>query len=274
MVIGVDLGGTNISFGVVAGEKLIEKITTPTPSDRGLEESLQIFKEVIRPYINQSITGIGIGVPSVVDTRKGIVYNVANIPSWKEVHLKEFLEKEFKIPVRLNNDANCFVLGEKTFGEAKYYNNVVGITIGTGIGAGLIIDGKLYEGSNTGAGEIGEFPYLDGIYEHYCASNFFKMNGTTGSIAAKEAYNEDAVAIQLWQQFGMHLGKLIHTVLLAYDPEAIVFGGSIANAYPLFENGMRKSLEKFPFPSSLSKLSIKTSKNPDIAILGAAALID
>ena len=273
MIIGVDLGGTNITIGAFTEEKFQKRETFSTPSDKNLEESISIFKDTIRPFTNQKVKGIGIGVPSVVDTHKGIVYNVANIPSWEKVYLKDLLEEEFNIPIFLNNDANCFTLGEKMFGEGKPYKNMVGITLGTGVGAGLIIDGNLYEGTNTGAGEIGEFPYLDGIYEHYCASNFFTMNGTNGKIAAEKALHGDQESAELWHQYGKHLGRLIHTVLLAYDPEAIIFGGSTSKAYSLFEKGMNESLEKFPFPSSLEKLDIKITQNPDIALLGAIALV-
>lgn len=273
MIIGVDLGGTSISLGKLSQGKLIEKHSAPTPSSSELEESLLVFKNTIRPYITLDVRGIGIGVPSVVDTQKGIVYNVANIPAWEEVHLKDILEKEFNVPVFLNNDANCFAIGEKRFGSCQAYQNIVGITIGTGVGSGIVINGELYEGVNTGAGEIGEIPYLDGVFEHYCASGFFTKYNTTGKDSAEKAKKGDEEAIQLWHEFGLHFGKLIHTVLLAYDPEAIIFGGSISNAYQLFEAGMKESLQKFPFPKSLEKLDFKISSDPDIAILGAAALV-
>ena len=89
--------------------------------------------------MNEQVDGIGIGVPSIVDPEKGIVYNVANISSWKEIHLKEILENEFKVAVAINNDSNCFTLGESLYGEGKSYTNMVGVTIGTGIGAGVVI---------------------------------------------------------------------------------------------------------------------------------------
>ena len=274
MILGIDIGGTNIAIGKLKNNLLIEKVLKPTPYDKGLKESIAIFIEMIAPFICSKTKGIGIGVPSVVDTSKGIVYNVANIPSWEEVHLKDILEEKFNIPVKLNNDANCFVSGLKSFGEAKDYDNIIGLTLGTGVGAGVIINGELYEGINTSAGEIGEMPYLDSIFEHYCASMFFSNNNITGKEAFKLAQQGDKNALKLWEEFGFHLGKLVRTVLLAYDPEIIVFGGSITDAYSFFEEGMLRSLDDFPFPKSLEQLIIKLSKNPDIAILGAAALVN
>lgn len=118
------------------------------------------------------VAGIGVGVPSVVDSEEGIVYNVANIPSWAEVPLKRLLQERFSVPVYINNDSNCFALGVKLFGEGRKYRNLVGMTIGTGVGTGIIINGELYSGQNTGAGEIGSLPYLSHDFEHYCSSGF------------------------------------------------------------------------------------------------------
>ena len=131
---------------------------------------------------------------------------MANIPSWQEVHLKEILENDFSVPVAVNNDANCFALGAWRYGEGKGTQNMVGLTIGTGIGAGIIIDGKLYNGVNTGAGEIGSLPYLDADYEFYCSSRFFsKLHGDTGANFAKLALAGDKEALAVWQEFGSRI---------------------------------------------------------------------
>ena len=113
-----------------------------------LEESLTYLKAQISKMMTPQTRGIGVGVPSVLDSETGVVYNVANIPSWIEVPLKDILESEFNVPVYINNDSNCFTLGEKKFGEGRPFKHLVGVTLGTGVGAGIIINDHLYGGSN------------------------------------------------------------------------------------------------------------------------------
>jgi glucokinase len=112
-------------------------------------------------------------VPSIVNRKEGIVYDVQNIRAPQEVYLKEILEKEIKVPVYLDNDANCFALGEYRFGAGQGSKHLVGLTIGTGMGAGIINDGFLLKDANGGAGEFGIIPYLDAGYESYCSGQFF-----------------------------------------------------------------------------------------------------
>lgn len=276
MKIGVDLGGTNIRVGLIDGNSVVVKNTAPCPSDRAAEEVLECIGDLIAGSLRPDVKGIGIGVPSSVDVEKGIVYDVFNIPSWKEVHLKEYLEERFGTPAFVNNDANCFALGETRFGSCRGCRNVVGITLGTGVGMGIIINGQLYNGVNASAGEMSGIPYLDSDYEHYTSSTFFtRCHGITGKEAAILAADGDSNALEIWNEFGMHLGKLVSAVLLAYAPEAIVFGGSIAAAFPFFEKNMMKTLgEVYPYKSTLRKTRICASAGGDAAILGASALVE
>ncbi len=255
--------------------KLVEKAAAPSPSKLNLADSIVYMKDFIKPFVSAGIKGIGIGVPSVVDVKQGIVYNVTNIPAWQEVPLKAILEEAFHIPVFVNNDANCFAIGEQKYGEGKAFKSMLGVTLGTGVGAGVILDGKLYNGSNTGAGEIGCMRYLDHIYEHYCGSEFFTTyHKTTGKDAFERAQQDDPEALKIWAAYGNHIGELVQAILYAYDPEGIVFGGSIAGAFPLFSEAMYKNLASFMYPNSLAKLQIKISSNPDIALLGAIGLVE
>ena len=275
MTIGIDLGGTNVRCGLVENGSVVKRLSELCRSDQPEKEVVTQIKDLIHQLINPSVKGIGIGVPSVVDVQKGIVYNVQNIPSWKEVHLKDILEKEFNIPIFVNNDANCFALGEQRCGEAKSYPNVIGVTLGTGVGAGLIINNELYCGSNTGAGEIGCLPYLEHTLEFYCGSAFFpEYHNTTGKETMKLAQSGDANALIIWEEFGKHIGVLVKIILYAYDPDAIIFGGSITNAYRFFEQAMRKEMESFDYPETIKKIQIFISTRDDISLLGAAALCD
>jgi glucokinase len=271
MKIGIDLGGTNIRVGLVDQERLVSKQTAPCPKGEEKEVLEQILT-LIKKVMSEEVTSIGVGVPSVVDRERGIVYNVANIPSWKEVHLRQILEDEFHRPAFINNDANCFTLGEHFFGEGKNYKDFVGLTIGTGIGTGLILNGKLYNGHNTGAGEIGSLPFKGKDYEHFCASRFFHAYQTTGKELGEKARENDGQALKTWCLSGDNLGCLMEAILYAYDPQAILLGGGITEAFPYFKDAMYQRLKEFPYQESVAKLHIAPSTLKDAALLGAAML--
>ena len=273
MKIGIDLGGTNIRIALVDKGQIIKRASQLCNSQEAKNVIIDQIKDLIRQMLNPSVTGIGIGVPSVVDPAKGIVYNVANIPSWKEVHLKTILEEEFNIPVKLNNDCNCFVLGEHYFGEGKRFSDLVGVTLGTGLGCGIVINKDLYNGSNTGAGEISELPYLEHTYEYYCSTPFFaEVNHVSAIESAQKAAQGDEEALRLWSEFGRHLAEAIKLIVLTYDPPCIVLGGSIANAMSYFETAMHEGLKDFAYPNSIDRLIVYRSEVEDVAILGATML--
>ena len=271
MKIGVDLGGTNIRAGLMDGTELIRKEKVSCPAQGSESEVIEAVAGLIGKLVSEDVDAIGIGVPSVVDTAKGIVYNVANIPSWVEVHLKDILEERFDIPVFINNDSNCFTLGESRFGAGKEYKDMVGVTLGTGVGSGIMIGGHLYEGRNAGAGEIGCLAYRDKDFESYCSTPFFVSHNTSGAGLAARAEAGDAEAIALWDEFGGHIGELVKAILFAYDPEAIVFGGGIAAGHPHFEKAMRRTIETFPYETG-KDVKIFFSDNGDMAIYGASEL--
>lgn len=273
MRIGIDLGGTNVRAGVVHEGKILRKIAEPCRADRPEKEVTDHIIGMIHQLMTDQVESIGIGVPSVVDAEKGIVYNVTNIPSWVKVPLKAILEKEFGIPVTVNNDCNCFALGEYNFGEGMNYKDIVSVAMGTGVGAGIIINGQLYNGHNTGAGEIGCLPYLEHDYEYYCGSLFFSQeHQVTGQEAFLKAQEGDEKALQLWEEMGMHIGQLMKAILFVYDPQIIILGGSISNAYPYFSLAMRRSMQDFPYPETIERIRITTSQKEDIALLGASEL--
>ena len=263
--IGVDLGGTNMRAGRIVGDRLVAQGSAPTPKDAAdCEETLEALIEVIRSVWDESVVAIGIGVPSVVDREKGIVYNVVNIPHWEEVHLKEILEACFSVPVYVDNDANCFALGERIFGEGKTVDNFVGLTLGTGLGGGIIQNGKLLADANCGSGEFGMIPYQGQILEYFCSGSYF-MNvwGVDG---------KDEQALEAYRQLGVHVAAAIKIVVLTVDPEMIVFGGSVTAAHELFEESMYEDLKDFAYPNSIKNLKIRFSKLENPGLFGAASL--
>ncbi len=273
MKLSIDLGGTNIRIAQVEDGKCLNKVSVACLAQQDASTVLSQLSRLIEEMMNETVDGIGIGVPSIVDSEKGIVYNVANISSWKEIHLKEILENEFKVAVAINNDSNCFALGESLYGEGQPYANMVGVTIGTGIGAGVVIDHRLYCGQYVGAGEVGSFPYLDSDFEHYCSSFFFKRHDTTGVSAAEKAKLGDRAALDIWTEFGMHLGNLMKVILFAYAPQAIVLGGGIVSAFPFFKDAMEDAMQSFPYKVISDNVRVVASSRKDSSLLGASALL-
>ena len=272
-VIGVDLGGSNVRVGLVKGKNIIATAKSKLPISKDYMAVMETIFNCIDEIFDEEVKGIGVGVPSVVDRLSGVVYNVQNIPSWTEVPLKNILEQRYSRPTYVNNDANCFALGESLFGIGQKYRNFVGIAIGTGIGGGIINNGKLLFDVNCGAGEFGEMIYLDSKFEDYCSGIFFNgKHQTTGEEIFNNVRAGDETAQRICNEFGVHLGRLLYSVILALDPEAILLGGSIAKAYDLYKNSVMLELKKFPYPRTIEKLIIECTETPDIQILGSAAL--
>jgi len=272
-VVGVHLSGRTLQAGRV-NNNTVEKFVSKQIDIYGTEE--YVIKEVItaiEEVYNEHVVGIGVGVPSIVDVENGIVYDVQKIPAWREVHLKDILKSKFSVEIYINNDANCFVVGEKYFGKAQNISNIVGLQIGTGLGAGIIIKDKLYSGANCGAGEIGLIPYKDRNYEYYCSSEYFEMKyGMTIDVLLERAKQEDKVARAIFEHFGVELANVLKTILLTYDPEMIVLGGTVSNAYDFFEKSMLENIKSFPYRYVLKRLKIEVSTGNELAVKGAAAL--
>lgn len=272
-LIGIDLGATNVRVARIEYREIAVLSSEAIARSHDPNDLIDQIKRMITSVITKKVQSIGIGVPSVVDPKRGIVYNVQNIPSWKAVPLKEILEKEFKVSVFINNDANCFVLGEKYFGQGINEKSIVGLILGTGFGAGLVMNGSLVSGENCGAGEVGMLPYKDSIFEEYCSGQFFEIHKKfNGQQVFEAAMRGDKKAIAMYQEFGTHLGNAVKAVMYAYDPGLIVLGGSAKNAYRFFKEAMHTAMADFAYPKSLGNLKIRTSEIDQVAVLGAAAL--
>jgi len=272
-IIGVDLGGTNVRAAAVRDGRLDEVVAASVNPQGSRDAVLDQVCALIERAAPRGAAGIGVGVPGLVDMDQGIVYDVVNIPSWKAVPLKAILEERYGVPVHVNNDANCFALGEKHFGKGRGHASLIGLIVGTGFAAGIVIDGRLYAGVNCGAGEFGMLPYRDSILEHYCAGLFFPRRAArTGAELYARAERGDPEALSIFAEFGQHLGEGIKAVLYAYDPGLIILGGSVRKAFRHFQEAMWVSIREFPYANSLASLRIEISELDHVAVLGAAAL--
>ncbi|MGZ3752167.1 MAG: ROK family protein [Mucilaginibacter sp.] len=272
-VIGIDLGATNIRGAVVTGDTLSDIVSNRIHSDGSVEEVLNDIYQVVDALINDTIKAIGIGVPSVVDVAEGIVYDVLYIPSWVEVPLKKLMEARYHVPVFVNNDANCFAVGEYHFGKGNGVDSMIGLTLGTGLGAGVIINNKLYAGYNCGAGEFGLFNYKDNILEYYCSGSFFQnVHQLDGVQVFEDAKKGDARALELYEELGTHIGHAIKMVMYAYDPQLIILGGSVRHAYDFFQKNMWQEIKTFAYTKSAERIRVEASALQNSGILGAAAL--
>jgi len=272
-VVGVDLGGTNVRAGLVV-EGRLEKVQTGPVRGRGtMEEVLEDLFRAVDPVMGPGAAGIGAGVPSIIDLATGTVYDVQNIPAWKKVPLKRILEDRYGRPAFVNNDANAFAAGEKYFGKIGPFDSAVGLIVGTGLGAGIIANGRLYSGVNCGAGEFGMLPYLDRDFEAYASGQYFeRVHGIPGRELAARAAGGDPAALEIFAGFGRHLGEAVKAICYAVDPEIIVLGGSVSKSYAYFRAALRETFGTYAYSIARERLRIEVSEVENIAILGAAAL--
>jgi glucokinase len=275
-VVGVDLGGTNVRAGLVKDGKLIRVVAAKIDARATVDGVLERIYSVVEPIVvdpGTNVAAIGAGVPSVLDVERGVIYDVQNIPSWKAVPLKARLEGRFGLPVTVNNDANCFALAEWRFGRARGRRHAVGLIIGTGLGAGIIADGRLVSGAHCGAGEFGMLPYLDRNFEYYACGQFFEhVHGTTGEDAARRAARGDRAARRMFAEYGAHLGEAVKAVCYACDPEIIVLGGSVSRSYRWFAPALRARFRTFVYAPIVRDLEIAVSALTEPGVLGAAGL--
>jgi glucokinase len=155
-VLGVDIGGTKIAAGIVAGSaELLDCVTVPTRAPQGREASLAQVHFAIRSVLRPGVHAIGIACPGPLDPKTGIVINPPNLPGWNNVPLAAIIQREYGLPCRVENDANAAALAEALFGAGRGRENVFYAALGTGIGAGIVIGGKVYHGKNGQAAEGG-----------------------------------------------------------------------------------------------------------------------
>ncbi|WP_290789650.1 ROK family protein [Flavihumibacter sp. UBA7668] len=272
--IGIDIGGTGIKAAQVEEGQVLNKLEWPVLASGTKEEVVDQVNQLIRSIGVEGVSGIGIGVPGLVNPRTGIVYDVMNIPAWKKLDLKTILENEFHIPVALNNDANCFALGVYQQRKIKERTSLLGVTIGTGLGTGIILDGKLVSGLHGGAGEFGLIEYRNHDQEYYASGRFFEnIYNENGKRMYELALAGDPAALKMYAELGMHIGNAFKTMLYALDINYFIIGGSVAAAWPMFREATLQQLSSFAYSQAVENLVIEISDTADAGIIGASALI-
>ncbi|MCU0304987.1 MAG: ROK family protein [Thermoanaerobaculales bacterium] len=272
-VVGVDLGGTKLAAGRVRDGAVEALVRRPVPAAEAWQVVFEVVADAIAEVMTPDVAAIGFGAPSVVDVAQGIVREVGNIPSWREVPLKAALELRFAVPAAVDNDANAFALGEHVFGAGRGFRHLVGMTLGTGLGTGVVIDGRLLHGANCGVGELGKSAHKGRMLQGWCASPYFAREwGAEASELHRRARDGDREALRAFDAYGGELAAAVALALYAYDPEVVVLGGSIATAFDLFEASLRRGLAGFAYPHIVERLTLVPSRLEHAAILGAAAL--
>lgn len=227
--IGIDLGGTNIKVGIVSqGGKIVSKTSIKTDAHFGPKAVIKNIKKGITEILKNNsfkISGIGIGAPGIVSTKKGIVHNPPNLPGWDEIALGSIIKKEFGIKVSVENDANAAAIGELIFGAGEKYNSFVMVTLGTGVGGGIVYNKKIFRGEIGGAGEIG----------HVCIDpNGPKCNcGSTGCIEAYAGnhYIKEAVKKDLHNHPSSKIWELIENDPEKVSPRIIQLAAELGDVY-------------------------------------------
>ena len=289
IVAGVDFGGTKIKFGLVLedGNILGETLTLPTESDRRDDEIVGTMIEGIERTVQdsdlsiQQVAGIGIGSPGPLDLKQGLILEAPNLPTLHNFPLKQTLENYFNLSVAINNDANCFVLGEACFGSAQNASIICGATLGTGFGFGIVINRRIFEGSTGTAAEVWCSPYADRNFEEYGSARAIiriYQQITDQKLDAREIFSlaqeNDQDAVATWSEFGVHLGKILAIIANLLDPDVIVIGGSVSHAWQFFYNSMIENLYKNINQAPKDHLKVvRAALGDNAGLLGAAALL-
>jgi glucokinase len=314
-IIGIDLGGTNIVAGAMPedGSRQIAIQSQPTHPEDGAEAVVDRIVDAVNAVIAQTSTetgatrgdfaGVGIGSPGPLDRERGIVIVTPNL-GWRDYPLRDRVSERVKLPATLDNDANCATLGEWWQGAAKGARNVVGMTIGTGIGGGLIIDGKLYHGSSDVAGEIGHTTIDStgrrckcgnyGCLEAYASGPSIAerarealgggevsilptmVDGRLEAITAQTVYDAakrgDVLAREVVRDTARFLGAGIANLLNIFNPDIVVVAGGVTQAGDWLFEPLRAEVKRRAFRPAVDACEIVPGTLPGTAgVVGAVA---
>lgn len=299
--VGVDFGGTNIKCGLVdrRGRVVTSLVLStaqfgrPTAFVEGIHRAVEQLA-ASAGLASARLAGIGIGVPGLVDARRGIVHMLTNVRGWREVPLASRLRARLHRPVFVDNDVNLVTLGEWCWGAGRGARVLVGLTLGTGVGGGLVLDGSLYRGAAGVAGELGHM-VLDprgprcacgarGCLEaHVGTAAIIRMARQAGVAhhgrltperLAWMARRGQSTARAVWHQVGRLLGRGLAGIVNLLNPDRIVIGGGVANAWPLFAKALQRTIraEAMEVPARTVRV-VRAKLGEQAGIIGAAVLV-
>lgn len=297
-IIGIDLGGTNLKLALLDFKyRIRDKRILNTQRFRNPEELTAVIPDSIKEITEanavsrQDILGVGLGVPGPTDEKKGIAHFFPNIPGWREVRLKKLLEKKLRLPVFLDNDAKLMAQAEYRLGYASGFKNVLCLTLGTGIGAGIILEGRLYRGQDNAAGELGHMPINEDGPRCNCGSlacleayignsriigeakKIFKRDIPLEELSAL-ARKQDKDALNIWINTGRRLGIALSGVINLLNLDAIIIGGGVAKAGSVLFDEVRKTIKGRAMSLQAGRVKVFRAKlGTDAGLIGAAMLV-
>jgi len=297
--IGIDLGGTNFRTALLDRNfKIVDKRVTGTRQFHAKAALIEAIVESVRALIlknnlkKSNVLGVGLGLPGPIDFERGIVHFFPNIPGWKRVNLKKILQARLGLRVYLDNDANLMSLAECEFGAAKGFRYVVCLTLGTGVGGGIVFCGNLFRGKSNITAEIGHLPINEagprcncggsGCLERYIGNNriaerirqVFKRDISLEELS-RMAKNNNRSALKIWNEVGSHLGVALTGVINLLNPDCIVIGGGVANAGAFLFKRVRQVIRERAMPVQARDAKIfKARLGIDAGVIGAALLVN
>ncbi|TAE59193.1 MAG: ROK family protein [Nostocales cyanobacterium] len=285
-VIGIDLGGTAIKLGkFTADGNCLNSITVDTPQPATPEAVLlKIVEAIAQVDPNNESIAIGVGTPGPADAKGRIAKVAINLTGWHDVPLADWLEAKTGKPTILANDANCAGLGEAWLGAGRNFQDVILLTLGTGVGGAIILDGKLFVGHQGAAGELGlislnpDGPICNsgnnGSLEQYTSIGAIRRRtGKEPAELGKLAENGDIQALTFWQEYGMDLGVGLTSLIYVLTPQAVIIGGGVSASFKYFLPSMQAEIEKRVLPTSRLGLQILPAELGNSAgMVGAAKL--
>jgi glucokinase len=285
-VIGIDLGGTAIKLGRFTEDgNCLQSLTVATPQPATPEAVIMEMVDAIAQIDpdNQTIA-IGVGTPGPADVTGRIAKVAINLAGWHDVPLANWLEAKTGKPTILANDANCAGLGEAWLGAGRNFQNLILLTLGTGVGGAIILDGKLFVGHQGAGAELGlitlnpDGPMCgsgnQGSLEQYaCISAIRRRTGKEPAELGKLAQNGDAEALTFWQEYGRDLGIGLTSLIYVLTPQAVIIGGGVGASFEFFLPSMQAEIEKRVLPTSRLGLQILPAELGNSAgMVGAAKL--